>query len=145
MIELQLSHGRWNKLKSVLDFSESAIKNSCTRYSTLRLKSCINAVFNQVCRKEVSHLQKAGLKWSMYGRHLREVSLNGLPYWLNQILAFFESYSLALKEEKNQFNCRLRLWSQFIREFHFLLKTCLFNLIQQPYLGACWIEREDCI
>ena len=132
MIELPLSHGRWNKLKSV------------TRYSTLRLKSCINAVFNQVCRKEVSHIQKAGLKWSMYGRHLREVSLNGLPYWLNQILAFFESYSLALKEEKNQFNCRLRLWSQFIREFHFL-KTCLFNLIQQPYLGACWIERQDCI
>ena len=45
MIELPLSHGRWNKLKNVLDFSESAIKDSCIGHSTLRLKSCINDVF----------------------------------------------------------------------------------------------------
>ena len=73
--------------------SESNIKSSWIGDSTLRLKGCIDSIFNQICCKEVSHMQKKGLEWSIYARHLREVWLNGLPYWLTGIFVFLKSYS----------------------------------------------------
>ena len=44
MIKLPLSFERWNKLKNVLDFSESYIKNSRIGESTLREKGRINDI-----------------------------------------------------------------------------------------------------
>ena len=64
-----------------------------------------------MCCDEVSQTQKTGLEWSIYERNLKEVILNGLPYWLTGIFVFFKSYSEALQREKNQLNCILRLWS----------------------------------
>ena len=46
--------------------------------------------------------KKTGLEWSIYARHLREASLNGLSYWLTGIFVFCKSYSEALQREKNQ-------------------------------------------
>ena len=111
MINLLLSFGRWNKLKNVLDFSESNFKNFCIGGSTLRLKGFINDISSKTCCEEVSQIQKTGLEWSIYERNLKEVILNGLPYWLTGIFVFFKSYSEALQREKNQLNCILRLWS----------------------------------
>ena len=101
IIKLSLSFGRWNKLKNVLDFSESNFKNSCIVGSILRLKGCINSIFSHLCCEEVSQIQKIGLEWIIYARNLREVILNGLPYWLTGIFVFFKSYSDALKRELN--------------------------------------------
>ena len=78
----------WKKLKNAQDFSESNIKNSCISESTLILNGCINEIFNQTCHEEVSEIQKTGLQWSNYARHLREFSFNGLPYWLTGIFLF---------------------------------------------------------
>ena len=66
MITWSLSFGRRNKLKNILDFSESNIKNSCTVDSTLRLKDCINDIFSQISCEDVSHIQKTALEWSIY-------------------------------------------------------------------------------
>ena len=92
MTKLPPSFGRWNKLKNILDFSDSNIKNYCIGESALRLKGCINDIFSKICCEEVSQIQKTGLEWSIYARHLREVSLNGLPYWLTGIFVFSKSY-----------------------------------------------------
>ena len=89
MIKLSLSFGRWKKFKNILDFSKSSIKNSCTGDSTLRLKCCMNDIVSQVCCEEVSQIQKPGLEWSICARPLREVSLNGLSYWLTAMFVFF--------------------------------------------------------
>ena len=110
MINLSLLFGRWNKLNNVQDFSESNFINSCIGDSTLRLKGCINDIFGHICCEEVFQIQKAGIKWSIYARHLREVSLNGLPYWLTGIFVFSKNYSKALQREKNQLNYILRHW-----------------------------------
>ena len=64
-----------------------------------------------MCCDEVSQTQKTGLEWSVYESNLKEVILNGLPYWLTGMFVFFKSYSEALQREKNQLNCILRLWS----------------------------------
>ena len=112
MLKLSLSFGRWNKLNNILDFFESSLKNSCIGDSTLRLKGCINDAFSYIFCGEVSQIQKTGIEWSVYVRHLREVSQNGLPYWLTGIFVFFKSYYEALQREKNQFNCILRHWSR---------------------------------
>ena len=111
MMKVPLSSGRWNKLKNVLNFSESNIKKSCIGESTLRLKGCINDIFNKICYDKVYKIKKKkkGSKWSIYERRLREVSLNGLPYWLTGIFVFFKSYSEALQRQKNQLNCMLTL------------------------------------
>ena len=110
MIKLSRSFGRWNKLKNVLDFSESNFKNSCIGDSTPRLKGCINDIFGHICCQEVSQIQKTGIEWSIYARHLREVRLNGLPYRLIGIFVFSKNYSKALQREKNQLNYILRHW-----------------------------------
>ena len=97
-------------MKNVLNFSESNIKNSCIGESTLRLKGCINDIFNKICCDKVYKIKKTiGLEWSIYERRLREVSLNGLPYWLTGIFVFFKSYSEALQRRKNQLNYMLTL------------------------------------
>ena len=90
MKKLSLSFGRWNKLKNVLDFSKSNIKNSCIADSTLRLKGCINDSFSQIGLDTISQIQKIGLQWSIYARHLIGVSLNVLPYWLTGTFVFLE-------------------------------------------------------
>ena len=89
MIKLPLSFGRWNKLKNVLDFCESNIKNSYIGNSTLTWKGFINEIFNQICSEEVSQIQKINLEWSIYARNLKEVNLNGLPYCLTGIYSFY--------------------------------------------------------
>ena len=58
MIKLRLSIARGNKLKNILDFSESNIKYFCIGDSTLRLKDCINDIFSKICSEEVSQIQK---------------------------------------------------------------------------------------
>ena len=109
MIKLSLSFGRWNKLQNVLDFSESSFKNPCIGDLTLRLKACINDIFCHISCEEVSQIQKKpGITWSIYAIHLREVSLNVLPYWLTGIFVFFKSYSEAFQRENNQLNCELK-------------------------------------
>ena len=75
------------------------------------LKGCINDIFSHICCGEISQIQKkTGIEWSISARHLKEVRLNGLPYWLTGIFTFFKSYSEALQREKNQLNCILRHW-----------------------------------
>ena len=101
MTKLPPSFGRWNKLKNILDFSDSNIKNYCIGESTLRLKGCINDIFSKICCEEVSQIQKTGLEWSIYARHLREVSLNGLPYWLTEVFAFF---AVTLRHREKRIN-----------------------------------------
>ena len=100
MIKLPLSFGRWNKLKNVLDFSESSIKSSCIGELTLRLKGCIDDIFSKSCCEEVSQIQKAGLEWSIYARHFREVSLNGLPNWITGIFVFFQELLWGITKRK---------------------------------------------
>ena len=85
-----MSFGRWNNLKNVLDSSKSNITNSCIVDSTLRLKDCINDSYSQICCEEVSQIQKTDLEWSIYARHLKGVSLNGLTYSLTGIFVFLE-------------------------------------------------------
>ena len=111
MIKLSLSFGQWNKLNNCLDFSESNFKNPCIGDSTLRPKGCINDISSHICCEEVSQIHKTGLERSIYARHLREVSVNGLPYCLIGIFVFLKSYSEPLQREKNQLNCILMLWS----------------------------------
>ena len=90
MKKIPLLFGMWNKLKDVLDFSEPNIKNSCICGSTLRLKGFINNVFSQICCEDVSQIQKKKtcLEWSLYAKHLGEVSLDGLLYCLTGIFVF---------------------------------------------------------
>ena len=90
MIKLSLSFGRWSKLKNALDFSKSNIKNSFIFDSSLRLNGCISNSYSQICCEEVSQIQKTGLEWSIYARHLKGVRLHGLPYWRTGIFVFLE-------------------------------------------------------
>ena len=90
MIKLSMSCGRWNNLKNILDSSKSNITNSCIVDSTLWLKNCINDSYSQICCEEVSQIQKTGLEWIIYARYLKDVTLNGLPYWLTGIFVFLE-------------------------------------------------------
>ena len=98
-------------MKNVLDLSESNFKKSCIVDTNLRLKGCIYSIFSHMCCEEVSQIQETGPEWIIYARNLREIILNGLPYWLTGIFVFFKSYSKALQREKNKLNCILRLWS----------------------------------
>ena len=54
-------------------------------------------IISKFCCEEVSQMQKTGLEWSIYARHLSEVTLNSLPYWLTGIFVFFKSYSGELQ------------------------------------------------
>ena len=63
--------------------------------TTRTWNGCINEIFNQICSEEVSQIQKTDLEWSIYARNLKEVNLNGLPYWLTGIFVFFQNYSEA--------------------------------------------------
>ena len=65
----------------------------------------------KICCADVSQVQKTALEWIIYAGHLREINLNGLPYWLTGLFVFFRSYSETSKREKNQLNCVLRVWS----------------------------------
>ena len=101
MIKLPLSFGRWSK--NVLDFSEANIKNSCIAESAL--------IFLVKFAAEKYLRFRTGLKQSIIGRHLREVSLNRLPYWLTGIFVFSKSFSISLGREMNRLNFILTLWS----------------------------------
>ena len=68
-------------------------------------------VILHICCEELSQIKKIGLEWNIYARHLREISLNGLPYWLTGIFVFFKSYSEALQRESNQLSCILKVTS----------------------------------
>lgn len=74
MSKLPLPFGRLYKLR---DFSYSNIKTTCIADSTLRLWSCTNKNFNQICSEGKIQIKKTGLARVIYARHLGEVKLNG--------------------------------------------------------------------
>ena len=47
-------------------------------------------MFNDDCSEEGIQIQKDMCGMNIYAIHLREVSLNDLPYWLTGIFIFFK-------------------------------------------------------
>ena len=66
----------------------------------------------------------AGSEWGIYERHLVEVNLNGLSYWLTGIFAFLRVTLRNYRERKNEvrivyqgFNYSLEGSSKSLKQF----------------------------